>query len=80
MFTVGSVIKYIKPIKDQHRITVGRMYIITKIDKGIYYFLDDSGVIIHFSEVNLNKALFHFKDITRIEKLKRIKNNVQHKR
>ena len=45
MFTVGSVIKYIKPIKDQHRITVGRMYIITKIDKGIYYFLDDSGVI-----------------------------------
>lgn len=80
MLTVWSRIKYIKVILDQPRITLGKVYTITKIEQGCYCFADDMNVQILFTEHNIKRAMYHFKDVTRLEKLQKITERVQHQR
>ena len=85
MLTIGSRIKYVKKIDVTaynlaNRITLVKVYTINKIENGKYYFIDDLNTSLSVSHKDMNIVTFHFKDITRLEKLNKIKNCVQHQR
>jgi len=84
MFGVGTKLEFIKEIPNLHNVTIGKVYTIHKVmepekkskmtlggqNERRFVFLDDNGLPLNFKESDTNRALEHFKDVTRREKLK----------